>query len=215
MCLHHDQGDPLPSRKTSSRLSPSGRIAGRRGTLRLRTHPLPSRRSTHPFGRDSPLSRMISQRFAPCAKSVSGWWVRPPTWIMSPTLTSAPTRFLSTCKDFSVVVSTCFQNTVIMLAKKAGWLPLKNIDIGFVRNREENFFFENDIFLRSKGRFISKEAIPPFLVKMTAPKMTSKIMLRLHSSPNPNLDDFAIVFRASALKAAHRCWIVGQCHSAE
>ena len=51
----------------------------------------------------------------------------------------------------------------ILLTKKAGWLLLKNIDIGFVRNRErKNFFFENDIFLRSKDRFISKEAILPF-----------------------------------------------------
>ena len=38
-----------------------------------------------------------------------------------------------------------------MLTKKAGWLLLKNMHFGLVGFWEENFFLENDIFLRSKG----------------------------------------------------------------
>ena len=51
------------------------------------------------------------------------------------------------------------QENAPFCSKKAGWLLLEKYRYWFCSNGKENFFFENDIFLRSKDRFISKEAI--------------------------------------------------------
>ena len=69
----------------------------------------------------------------------------------------------------------------ILLAKKAGWLPSEKYRYWFCsESGKKIFFFENDIFLRSKGQIYFKGSHPAFLTHIYEKFYFSKNTRDLH-----------------------------------